>query len=124
MATLLVIQETLALVELSKIILATGPVTSLVIVVYSPTSAQSYVIFYGLQKAWEDGFRHIVCESDSKLVLHPFQNAINEYHHYYPLIQLIYDLIGLEWTIIFKHNLCEGNACADQLAKYITTPED
>lgn len=50
--------------------------------------AKLFASFQGLQKAWNDGFRNIICESDPKLALELIQTNIDVFHPHYYLIML------------------------------------
>ncbi|KAG5043176.1 hypothetical protein JHK85_007468 [Glycine max] len=67
------------------------------------------VIAKGLQLALNEWYRAVVCESDSKTTLMLIDEGVHDTHPYAPI------------DLVFAHSLCEGNSCADWLAKFGAT---
>ncbi|KAE9610055.1 putative ribonuclease H-like domain-containing protein [Lupinus albus] len=72
---------------------------------------------YGLQLAWDMGFRKVICYSDSMDVISLVHGSRPNYHHYMATVLRIQDLIYMDWEISINHILRKGNSCADYLAK-------
>lgn len=106
---------------LFRIILAIGSQLSLARVASLLASRQSFMLLYMVfvrRKRMVSDTLYV--KSNSKLVLHLTQHTCQwvSIHPYSPLIQIIYKLIDLEWTVNFKHTLWEGNTYADWFTKY------
>ncbi|KAH1222053.1 putative ribonuclease H protein [Glycine max] len=52
-------------------------------------NAELLAIYFGMNLAWNLGYKTIVCESDSKVALDLIMKGINSTHPYAPLIQKI-----------------------------------
>ncbi|CAJ2632849.1 unnamed protein product [Trifolium pratense] len=74
-------------------------------------------IYHGLKVAWDQGYRNIVCYSDSTLSIQLIGRDVNSWHHYASILTNIRDLVKRNWSIDFKHTKREANAVADLLAK-------
>lgn len=55
--------------------------------------AKLYTMYYGLHKAWNEGFSFVLWESNSKLALDLIQHYANSFHPYFFLITSIHELI-------------------------------
>ncbi|XP_061338024.1 uncharacterized protein LOC133284905 [Gastrolobium bilobum] len=72
----------------------------------------------GLERAWGNGYRKIILESDSLLaitVLTKSGAAVCEVQ----LVSRIRTWLGRDWHVQLHHNFREGNSCADWLANFI-----
>ena len=47
--------------------------------------AALFAVYHGLKTAWQRGFRHVVCESDSKIALGLIQDHVDPFHPYFSL---------------------------------------
>nr|KYP61721.1 Putative ribonuclease H protein At1g65750 family [Cajanus cajan] len=74
-------------------------------------------LLHGLHLCWDKGFRKIVCYSDSTLVVSLLQGPILMFHRYGNQLMEIHQLLNCDWTCTVVHTLCEGNSCADALAR-------
>ncbi|WJX25711.1 hypothetical protein P8452_14727 [Trifolium repens] len=74
-------------------------------------------IYYGLKAAWDQGYRNIICYSDSTLSLQLIEGEVNQWHHYAPILANINALVKRNWSINFRHTKREANSVADFLAK-------
>jgi ribonuclease HI len=79
--------------------------------------AEIMAILQGLEICWLNGFRNLVCYSDSLLAVTLIREGVSAYHKYANEIQCIRHLLRRNWNVEVKHTLREGNACADVLAK-------
>lgn len=65
--------------------------------------AESWATFYGLQIAWELGYRRVQLELDS-FVVYNFLNSELELHHpCYPIIWQCRSLLAEDWVVLVKH---------------------
>lgn len=87
-------------------------------------NAELLAIADGLKLAWYEGFRDVICESDSKTAVTLVQNGVSKVHLYAPLVDHIRSYNSFSWNLSFCHTLREGNACADWLAKQGATLGD
>lgn len=71
----------------------------------------------GLLLAWDQGYRQVVCYSDSLLAIHLVQGPFNQLHAYATVIQNIKDCIHRNWSVQILHTLREGNSATDFMAK-------
>jgi ribonuclease HI len=74
-------------------------------------------IYYGFKVAWDQGYRNIICYSDSTLSLQLIGGKVNPWHHYASILANISDLVKRNWSICFGHTKREANSVADLLAK-------
>lgn len=74
-------------------------------------------IFHGLKVAWNEGFRRVLCLSDSLLAVSLIMDRPSRFHECAVIIASINELLRREWEVRLEHTLREGNACADYLAK-------
>ncbi|KAJ1430717.1 Ribonuclease H domain [Sesbania bispinosa] len=79
--------------------------------------AELLAIRFGLLLAWEEGYRNIICWTDSMLALSLITAPVLKFHKYSSILEGIARLVHQEWNVTFKHILREGNSCADWLAK-------
>ena len=74
-------------------------------------------IFHGLSLAWDNGFRRVLCLSDSLLAVNLIQTPPSSHHVFAVVVGNICGLLRRDWRVCVQHTLREGNACADFLAK-------
>lgn len=79
--------------------------------------AEMEAVRFGLNLAWEEGYRNIVCEVDALVALELFATADVSVHPLGSLIADVRQLRSRGWSCTFSHTLREGNFCADHLAK-------
>jgi ribonuclease HI len=70
-----------------------------------------------LQLCWENGFRRIVCCSDSLQTVNLIRDGVSVHHRFANEVLSIRQLIDRDWNVVVEHTLREGNTCADVLAK-------
>jgi len=76
-------------------------------------NAELQTIFHDLQMAWNNGFRHVECESYCQSTLTLIKEEFSTTHPHAPVIDLIKRFIDYPWPLTFHHSLREGNSCAD-----------
>lgn len=81
-------------------------------------NAELHAIYHGLRLAWNNGFRKVLCESDSMTALDLISSKLDKTHPYFPLVDRIKQFKHHSWELSFHHSLREGNFCADWLAKF------
>jgi len=74
-------------------------------------------LYHGLKLCWDTGFKHVVCLSDSTIVVDLIQKDLNVHHKYGKLVMAIKHLLRRDWVVSLRHTLCDGNAVADFLTK-------
>jgi ribonuclease HI len=74
-------------------------------------------IYHGLKVAWDQGYRNIICYSDSTLSIQLVEGEVSPWHHYASILANIKALVKRNWSICFKHTMREANSVADLLAK-------
>ncbi|PNX71251.1 ribonuclease H, partial [Trifolium pratense] len=79
--------------------------------------AEILAVLNGLDLCWVNGFRNIVCFSDSLQAVTLIKEGVSPHHRFANEIQSIRQLISKDWSVVIEHTLREGNACADCLAK-------
>ncbi|KAK2392667.1 hypothetical protein QL285_066003 [Trifolium repens] len=79
--------------------------------------AEIIAVLQGLQLCWENGFKHIVCFSDSLQAVTLIKTGVSPHHRFANEIHSIRLLLSRDWNVEINHTLREGNACADCLAK-------
>ncbi|GAU48983.1 hypothetical protein TSUD_245740 [Trifolium subterraneum] len=79
--------------------------------------AEIMAILHGLHLCWNNGYRSIVCYSDSLQAVSLIKDGVSHFHTFANEIHPIRQLLRRDWTIVIEHILREGNACADVLAK-------
>ncbi|KAK7259161.1 hypothetical protein RIF29_24760 [Crotalaria pallida] len=70
-------------------------------------------IFYGLEVAWNRGYRDVECRSNCLEVLHLIEDGCTQFHAYATIIFGVKELLKRNWRVSFHHTLREGNQCAD-----------
>ncbi|KAI5351228.1 hypothetical protein L3X38_004119 [Prunus dulcis] len=82
----------------------------------SVIEAELWGIFWGLHLAWEDGFRTVEVECDSKSAVDLLLNPPSHTHPLFSITNCCYLLIQKEWCCSVKHIFREQNFAADSLA--------
>ena len=72
---------------------------------------------FGLQLAWQHGFRKIVCEVDCMEVVRLVLHEASSFHRYVAIIRVIQSLLSRDWHCVLHHVYREGNQVADFLAR-------
>ncbi|KAK7276437.1 hypothetical protein RIF29_17576 [Crotalaria pallida] len=73
---------------------------------------------HGLLIAWDAGFRHVQCETDSQEAFRFVSSRDTPMSHIYGVvITQIHELLDQDWRVGINHILREANVCADKLAK-------
>lgn len=72
-------------------------------------------VYYGLQLAWNEGYKRIIISSDSQITLHLLQIKPNLSHPLAPLIASCKNLMKRNWILKLEHTFREGNRLADEL---------
>ncbi|XVF30503.1 hypothetical protein REPUB_Repub16aG0063700 [Reevesia pubescens] len=85
--------------------------------VCSNVAAELQAVRFGLLLAWNEGFRHIECQIDAKVIIDLINDANSNLHPLGILIEDIRMLKARSWVCHIIHTLREGNFCADALAK-------
>lgn len=78
--------------------------------------AELTTIYHALIMVRDMGIEEFVCYSDPLHIINLINNILMDFHVYAALIQDIKDLINHN-NVSIHHTLCEGNQCADFLAK-------
>lgn len=82
-----------------------------------PFLAELLAVKNGLAHAWEEGAKHVWCESDSSEVISVLSSARDYALHAHAVTILeISKFINRDWTVHLHHVLREANTCADFLA--------
>lgn len=89
---------------------------SLALVVF-PQTQQQRAIVAGLSHAWRNGYREVICESDSMMALNLIKDGADLFHPHASIMGNIHIVIAEDWNVELRHTLREGNSCADWLAK-------
>jgi ribonuclease HI len=76
-------------------------------------------IYHGLKVAWDQGYRNIICYSDSTLSIQLVEGEVSPWHHYASILANIKALVKRNWSICFKHTMREANTVADLLARQV-----
>jgi len=95
---------------------------------FLPTStdileAELSAIYFGLTTVKNIGFAPVACYTDSILAIHTIKEASSKFHVNAVLIHAIQELLSQE-NVTLHHTLCEGNQCADFLAKLGASSDD
>jgi ribonuclease HI len=79
--------------------------------------AELMAVLKGLQLCWENGYRRIVCCSDSLQTVNLIRDGVSVHHRFANKVFSIRQLIDKDWNVVVEHTLRDGNTCADVLAK-------
>lgn len=81
------------------------------------TTSELFAIYVGLSLAWRNGYRDIVCETDSMMALNLIKDGVDLFHPHASILANIHKVMAQDWNVELIHTLREGNSCADWLAK-------
>ena len=84
----------------------------------SSVTAELWAIHVGLHMTWDRGFRKVVLESDSRVVVEIIKGDTMRVDRNYNLIMQIRGLMGREWEVKMIHVYREANFVADWLANF------
>jgi ribonuclease HI len=79
--------------------------------------AELMAVLKGLQLCWENGYRRIVCCSDSLHTVNLIRDGVSVHHRFANEVFSILQLIDKDWNVVVEHTLREGNTYEDVLAK-------
>lgn len=80
--------------------------------------AELLALKHGLALAWDQGFRHVVCEFDALDIVNLFNANENlQLHSFAKVVIEIAELLNQNWIVKLLHVFRETNACANFLAK-------
>ncbi|CAL1375198.1 unnamed protein product [Linum trigynum] len=79
------------------------------------TRAELAGVVYGLHTAWRLGYRKVVAQVDSMVIIQLIKEARN-CHPHFTLINEVRGLLGRDWEVDLQHVFREGNVVADYLA--------
>ncbi|CAN1743580.1 Putative ribonuclease H protein At1g65750 [Linum perenne] len=82
----------------------------------SVTRAELRGVIYGLNKAWELGYRKILVYMDSEAAINLLQGDDHPNHHHAAEVSQFRGLCNREWEVSLKHAYREANKAADHLA--------
>ncbi|XP_045831496.1 uncharacterized protein LOC123922867 [Trifolium pratense] len=74
-------------------------------------------IWQELKLCWENGYRKVLCCSDSLLAVNLIKQGVTSHHRFANEIHIIRRMLENDWEVVITHTLREGNTCADVLAK-------
>lgn len=74
-------------------------------------------LLHGLEFCWNAGIRKLAYFSDSLHTISLLQQDTLVHHHFSNELEMIKRLMRIAWDCSLQHILCEGNSCADFLAK-------
>ena len=89
----------------------------------SSVTAELWAIHVGLHRTWDKGFRKVVLESDSKVIVGIIKGDTVRVDRNYNLIMQIRGLLGREWEVKIFHVYREANYVVDWLANFGLTNE-
>ena len=75
----------------------------------------------GLKMVWEQGYKNIVLESDSKTLVKILPKKAITNSSIFMLHCQCQRILERDWTVEIRHTYKEGNRCADWLANYSLT---
>ncbi|KAE8728272.1 hypothetical protein F3Y22_tig00004630pilonHSYRG00070 [Hibiscus syriacus] len=84
--------------------------------IVSPTHAELWAIYYGLQVAWDHGFESLKIQSNNLQEVHLLNDPAAA-NADLPIVQAISSLRNCCWMIELIWIHCEGNLVADSIAK-------
>ncbi|KAK4262634.1 hypothetical protein QN277_028172 [Acacia crassicarpa] len=82
----------------------------------TPLDSEEWAMLKGLQLAWNRGFRNVICESDSKLLVDLLNGGLSNGSQSIVVLQ-IQQLMRYDWSLQLIHICREQNLVADCLAK-------
>ncbi|KAJ7979933.1 Ribonuclease H [Quillaja saponaria] len=81
--------------------------------------AELWALRLGLLVAKDNGFRRVMVEADSLVILQLINDDVCQINAYRPIICDIQRLMKMDWEVCMNHTYCEGNRVADFLTNYI-----
>ena len=72
----------------------------------------------GLRMAFEFGYKNVLLELDSRVVVQMIAHGIDDSHAYSTLVKAICLILSRDWIVQVSHVYREINSCADLLAKH------
>ena len=84
----------------------------------SSVTAELWAIYVGLHMTWDKGFRKVVLESDSRVVVGLINGDTVRVDRNYNLIMQIKEVVGKDWEVKIFHVYREANCVADWLTNY------
>ena len=84
----------------------------------SSVTAELWAAYIGLQLTWDRGYRKVILESDSRVVIGLMQGDTPSMDRNYTLTMQIRDMLERDWEIQTVHIFREANCVADWLANY------
>ncbi|KAF7839915.1 ribonuclease H [Senna tora] len=79
--------------------------------------AELWGIYPGLKLAWDKGFKKVIVESDSSLVVNQILGKNTSKSSVHPITQSIKSLLLYSWEVEIKYSPRSSNMCADGIAK-------
>ena len=86
--------------------------------VCSSMTAELWAIYSGLQLVWDKGFRKVVLESDSRVVVGLINGESVRVDRNYNILMQIKNMLGRDWEVVIVHVYREANCVADWLANF------
>uniref|UniRef100_A0A6N2L8Y9 RNase H type-1 domain-containing protein n=1 Tax=Salix viminalis TaxID=40686 RepID=A0A6N2L8Y9_SALVM len=80
--------------------------------------SELWAIYVELQLTWEKGFRKVILESDSKVVVGIINEDNMKVDRNYNLVMQIKDMLGRDWEVRTIHIYREANCVADWLTNF------
>ena len=84
-------------------------------------TAKLWAIYGGLQLTWDKGFRKMILESDSRVVVGIINEDNVRVDRNYNMIMKIRELLGKDWEVKTLHVYRETNCVADWLTNFRLT---
>ncbi|WCJ39427.1 Polynucleotidyl transferase ribonuclease H-like superfamily protein [Euphorbia peplus] len=80
--------------------------------------AELWGVYFGLRLAWDKGYRKVIVEMDSKVVMNWITNPTDVHHPFSWLIERCLHFKDNEWDIRVIHSYREGNRAVDWLTNF------
>ena len=84
----------------------------------SSVTAELWAIYVGLQLTWDRGYRKVILESDSRVVIGLINGDTVSRDRNFNLVLKIKGILGRDWEVKSFHVYREANCVADWLANY------
>ena len=81
-------------------------------------TAELWAIYVGLLMTWDRGFRKVILESDSRVVVGLIKGESERVDNNFNLIMQIKSMLGRDWEVEIFHVYREANCVADWLANF------
>ncbi|KAJ9152525.1 hypothetical protein P3X46_026085 [Hevea brasiliensis] len=81
-------------------------------------------LLFGLQLAWDSGYRKVEVDMDSLATIHLILGSLAANAHYSFLLVQIHGLLKWSWQVALSHCYREANRVADVLANLEVTTKD